>query len=618
MTDVAAGSTAARQMQQNVYGAQYDQANIAADAQKKQLDLQKEQAQIQEAEANTAQTKLNTILTKSKFERSEDAVVKMQNLAGTEEFKKATDGDKARLTASLLGSLGQPEAMEKSLRNGESLDLAELNKQIKTSDANSRQIQNAISVFGQVADDKVKEAIDGLPPEARDSVIKSLGKANYDKMDGKQIKAATHELMFSAKDKLGEMKIQAQINIAAERDRRIEASDRRRHDEVLAKIALGTNRSDSAQDQKKLKDSYIETSRAKADFRKDNIALDKEIEAATKAADKAAPFWESAREKTKERAAQEALLDKKESLQKNHLKKLVSIAKQGGNQDDIDSAQELYDESFPPETQIKPTPLPTETSSAKPTAVASASSGAGKAGTAPSAPPKAPASAGAALTAPAVVTSTKSSNDGSSAAKSLSMPSTQRDLEKGKFYQTARGPARWTGTGFSTDEETKPAATPIEIQAPRKQDTALLAEAAGVNKKKLEDTIKAEAEAKLKEQRKKEDENKPWNWRYLEGEKAKKEKEKAEEKAEKADKEKADKQWKEQQEAITESKKKGPTGYSSNDVDPLTGLIRQKTFTQYSNAYLEKIASGADSPGMITKEEAKAELKRRAAVNRLK
>ena len=463
MESMASGSTAARQMQQNVYGAQYDQQNIAADAQKKQLDLQKEQAQIQEAEANTSQTKLNTILTKSKFERSEDAVVKMQNLAGTEEFKKATDGDKARLTASLLGSLGQPEAMERSLRNGESLDLAELNKQIKTSDANSRQIQNAISVFGQVADDKVKETVDGLPPEARDSLIKSLGKDNYDKMDGKQIKAAAHELMFSAKDKLGEMKIQAQINIAAERDRRIEASDRRRHDEVIAKLAVGANRSDSAQDQKKLKDSYIETSRAKADFRKDNITLDKEIEAATKAADKAAPFWESVREKTKERAAQEILVDKKESLQKNHLKKLVSIAKQGGNQDDINSAQELYDESFPPETQAKPTALPPEQTGA---------------------PPKAPASTGAgAPTAPAAVTSTKGSSDGSSVAKPLSMPSTKKDLEKGKFYQTARGPAQWTGTGFSTDGGTKPTETKKvsaaePAPASRKDDTKKLAELA--------------------------------------------------------------------------------------------------------------------------------------------
>ena len=93
MESMASGSTAARQMQQNVYGAQYDQQNIDAAAQKIQLDLQKEQAQIQEAETNTSQTKLNTILTKSKFERSEDAIVKMQNLAGTEEFKKATDGD---------------------------------------------------------------------------------------------------------------------------------------------------------------------------------------------------------------------------------------------------------------------------------------------------------------------------------------------------------------------------------------------------------------------------------------------------------------------------------------------------------------------------------------------
>lgn len=598
MESMASGSTAARQMQQNVYGAQYDQQNIDAAAQKTQLDLQKEQAQIQEAEANTSQTKLNTILTKSKFERSEDAIVKMQNLAGTEEFKKATDGDKARLTAILLGSLGQPEAMERSLKNGDSLDLAELNKQIKTSDVNARQIQNAISVFGQVEDDKVRETVDGLPPEARDSLIKSLGKANYDKMDGKQIKAAAHELMFSAKDKLGEMKIQAQINIAAERDRRIEASDRRRHDGVLAKIIAGTNRSDSAQDQKKLKDSYVEASRAKSDFRKDNIELDKEIEAATKAADKAAPFWESFREKTKQRAAQEVLIDKKESLQKNHLRKLVSIAKQGGNQDDIDSAQELYDESFPPETKIKPTPLSPEQTSA---------------------PPKAPAStgAGATPTAPAAATSIKANT---APPEALAMLAKDPSEKNKKFFKETFGflPPETN----KTSSETRSVATPIETQKPRNQDTARLAVAAGVNKKKSEDTAKAEAEAKLKEQRKKEDEGKSWNWRYLEEEKAKKEKEKADTLKDEANQNERNKAAKLTQDAIEEAKKRGPAGYSFDNVNPLTGLVRQKTFTQYSTSYLEKIADGSNRPGwwssMITKEEAEAELKRRAVADRLR
>ena len=38
MTDMAAGSTAARTMQQNMYGAEFDQQNIAADAQSKQIE----------------------------------------------------------------------------------------------------------------------------------------------------------------------------------------------------------------------------------------------------------------------------------------------------------------------------------------------------------------------------------------------------------------------------------------------------------------------------------------------------------------------------------------------------------------------------------------------------
>ena len=591
MTDVAAGSTAARQMQQNVYGAQYDQQNIDAAAQKIQLDLQKEKAQIQEAETNTSQTKLNTILTKSKFERSEDAIVKMQNLAGTEEFKNATNGDKARLTASLLGSLGQPEAMERSLRNGESLDLAELNKQIKTSDANARQIQTAISVFGQVEDDKVKETVDGLPPEARDSLIKSLGKANYDKMDGKQIKAAAHELMFSAKDKLGEMKIQAQRDRADQVDKRLRDHDQQTQQLAMARILAGVGKSDKDLDERQYKNSKIAESTAVRIFNSKNKEIDTQLEAATTAAEKAAPWFEGSRKKTPQRKAQEDLIKQKEDLQKNHFKNLLVIAKRSGEPEEVARVEEMIADAYPPEP--KPTPLSPEQTSA---------------------PPKAPASTGAgAPTAPAAVTSTKANTAPPDALAMLAKDPSEKNK---KFFKETFGylPQEIN----KTSSETKPVSTPIETQAPRNQDTSLLAKAAGVNKKKSEDTAKAEAEAKLKEQRKKEDEGKPWNWRYLEREKAKEEKEKADNLKEEDDQKERNKVAKLTQDAIEEAKKRGPKGYSSNDVDPLTGLVRQKTFTQYPTSYLEKIANGSNRPGMITKEEAEAELKRRSAANRLR
>ena len=60
MESMASGSTAARQMQQNVYGAQYDQQNIDAAAQKIQLDLQQEQANIEK-------TKLVNLVTAIEF-----------------------------------------------------------------------------------------------------------------------------------------------------------------------------------------------------------------------------------------------------------------------------------------------------------------------------------------------------------------------------------------------------------------------------------------------------------------------------------------------------------------------------------------------------------------------
>ena len=164
MESMASGSTAARQMQQNVYGAQYDQQNIAADAQKKQLDLQQEQANIEK-------TKLGNLVVDTNFKASEESKVKLQQLAGSPEFKAADDPGKLRLAAAIQLQTGDVVNGAATFNSAVALDAKKIASDAKTHAANDEAIGKAYAAISAVPDNDVPAFFDRLPDANKKAAI---------------------------------------------------------------------------------------------------------------------------------------------------------------------------------------------------------------------------------------------------------------------------------------------------------------------------------------------------------------------------------------------------------------------------------------------------------------
>lgn len=347
MTDMAEGGKAALQLQQTMAAApdvQQAQANV----------MQEQQLKLQQDQATLEKTKLANILTKSNFEHSEDAMKKIQTLVGTDDYKKASDAEKARQISRLQGEAGQPEAAESSMKIADALELSTLNKSIKQADANARQIQNAVSVIDQMPDESAKESIERLPEASKKALIDAIGKENYDKMDGKQIKAAANELMFSASGKLGEMKVQAQIKVAEARGEALSAHWKAQTLAAIAKRDKGSNTTKS--EEAAWKDYKAASSRLDRNFEREIAAIDKKLEAAETAARKSAHWYQSEAKdrETPEAKALEKIVKEKTVAQKKYMGELRIMAKRSGDEDEIDRVEALWNDMFAEEETPPP------------------------------------------------------------------------------------------------------------------------------------------------------------------------------------------------------------------------------------------------------------------------
>ena len=243
MTDMAAGSTAARNLQQNVYGAQYDEANIAAAAEQNQLKLQQDRIKtmyapeeaklkLEQDQLGNEKTKLANLVADTNFKASESSKTKLRQLAETDEFKKATDVEKLRMSAAVQFQNADVENGVKTLTAAELYDTREIANKQKQLDQTAQQIGNAYGVIAALPDDKVDEFVGRLPEENKKALISQIGEANWNSMTGAQKKEATKNLMLNAKGQLAtqlkqiEVEKQALINESRERIARIREDGR--------------------------------------------------------------------------------------------------------------------------------------------------------------------------------------------------------------------------------------------------------------------------------------------------------------------------------------------------------------------------------------------------------
>ena len=232
MTDMAAGSTAARDLQKNVYGAQYDEANIAAAAEQNQQKIQEGNIKLEQDRLNVDKTKLANLVTDTNFKASEDSKAKLRALAQTEEFKAADDAGKLRLSAAAQFQNADIENGTKTLAASELYVARDLANKQRVLDQTAQQIGNAYGVIAALPDDKVDEFVGRLPEENKKALISQVGEANWNKMTGAEKKEATKNLMLNAKGQMAtqlkqiEAEKQILINESRERIARIREDGR--------------------------------------------------------------------------------------------------------------------------------------------------------------------------------------------------------------------------------------------------------------------------------------------------------------------------------------------------------------------------------------------------------
>ena len=127
MSDVAAGSNAALQLQRNMAA--------APDVQQAQTNVMQEQANtLQQQQQNVEKTRLANIIADTGIKTDADIRNKIQNLVKDDSYIKSSPSDQVLKMASLVGESGKPEDMAKLIEASERISTRDLVNQTKKTD----------------------------------------------------------------------------------------------------------------------------------------------------------------------------------------------------------------------------------------------------------------------------------------------------------------------------------------------------------------------------------------------------------------------------------------------------------------------------------------------------
>jgi len=207
MSDVAAGSNAALQLQRNMAA--------APDVQQMQTNVMQEQANtLQQQQENVEKTKLANLVSSTGIKTDADIRNKMETLVKGDDYTNASPSERVLKMASLVGEAGKPEDMAKLIEVSEKITARDLLNQSKKADIERQSIADASSVLETIPEAQVNDRFNSLPEATRNLVIDRVGQANWNNFSPKEKKAVVQNLFETANSKLQEQKIQASIQMA--------------------------------------------------------------------------------------------------------------------------------------------------------------------------------------------------------------------------------------------------------------------------------------------------------------------------------------------------------------------------------------------------------------------
>jgi len=162
MSDVAAGSNAALQLQRNMAA--------APDVQQMQTNVIQEQANtLQQQEQNLEKTRLSNIVSSTGIKTDADIKSKMETLVKGDDYTKASPSERVLKMASLVGEAGKPEDMAKLIEVSEKITARDLLNQSRKTDIERQSIADASSVLETIPDAQVNDRFNSLPEATRNT-----------------------------------------------------------------------------------------------------------------------------------------------------------------------------------------------------------------------------------------------------------------------------------------------------------------------------------------------------------------------------------------------------------------------------------------------------------------
>ena len=218
MTDMAAGSQATRQLQQNIIGAQYDPANAAAAAEETQLKLQQDRLkasyapQMLAAEAEQEQMRLKTVrlqtlASETQYKADADSTQKLQQWMQSDDGKKATDADIIKKAAAFKFEAGRVEDGAKLMTQAEKLDATALANEAKAVAASNEAIGKAfVAVDALDPNDMVKfnQFVERFPPATTKAIADQVGAENWKNYTPQEKKQVLSKLFLNGKGLLAD------------------------------------------------------------------------------------------------------------------------------------------------------------------------------------------------------------------------------------------------------------------------------------------------------------------------------------------------------------------------------------------------------------------------------
>lgn len=209
LADMTEGSTAARQLAQNVYGAQYDEANIAAVAQENQYKLQQQQIlaanasetarlKLAQDKSKVEENKIDTAIKEADYKASEDSKTDLQKIVGTPEYIAGDAPTKLSLIAESEAKAGRPVQAQRAFAAAELARVRATQDALRQNEVDRNLITNANSIFQATPETNVDAVFNNLPKATKDIILSKTGPENWNTFTPAQKKEVVGNLMINA------------------------------------------------------------------------------------------------------------------------------------------------------------------------------------------------------------------------------------------------------------------------------------------------------------------------------------------------------------------------------------------------------------------------------------